>query len=190
MPGFLSICLNWAPSTASECCSPHLGPRGEIHSLAGEGVGEPNSNEGTDTLVLYVYYKLLYVSLWRYTEFQTWKKSRNYTTRNSAEFRRNCSQFLTEYGIDGSKKNRRNSVSAWFRGHPTLDWGRSEVTRTVFLFWISLLALLICFNKYFIFLYTVHTYGFVKRLRSHDSNITVQKIILLCSGGQIDNANR
>jgi hypothetical protein len=30
--------------------------------------------------------------------------SRNYTTRNSAEFRRNFSQFRTEYGIDGSKK--------------------------------------------------------------------------------------
>ncbi len=107
---------------------PPLGPRGETHSLAGEGVGGPNSNEGTDTMVLYVYYKLLYVSLWRYTEFHTWKKSRNSvkfrgisrnsTTRNSAEFRRNCSQFRTEYGIDGSKKNRRNSVSAEFRGHP------------------------------------------------------------------------
>jgi len=36
-----------------------LGPRGETHSLAGEGVGGPNSNEGTDTLVLCVYYKLL-----------------------------------------------------------------------------------------------------------------------------------
>ncbi len=123
-----AICLNWAPSSASECCSPSLGPRGETHSLAGEGVGGPNSNEGTDTLVLYVYYKLLYVSLWRYTEFYTWQKSRNsvkfrgisrnYTTRNSAEFLRNCSQFLKEYGIDGSKKNRRNSVSAEFRGHP------------------------------------------------------------------------
>ncbi len=45
--------------------------------------------------------------------------SRNYTTRNSAEFRRNCSHFRTEYGIDGSKKNRRNSVSAEFRGHPS-----------------------------------------------------------------------
>ena len=64
----------------------------------------------------------------RYTEFQHEKKSRNsakfrgisrnYTSRNSAEFRRNCSQFRTEYGIDGSKKNRRNSVSAEFRGHP------------------------------------------------------------------------
>jgi hypothetical protein len=44
--------------------------------------------------------------------------SRNYTSRNLAEFRRNFSQFRTEYGIDGSKKNRRNSVSAEFRGHP------------------------------------------------------------------------
>ncbi len=30
--------------------------------------------------------------------------SRNYNSRNSAEFRRNFSQFRTEYGIDGSKK--------------------------------------------------------------------------------------
>ncbi len=68
------------------------------------------------------------LSLWRYTEFHTWKKSRNsvkfrgiswnYRTRNSGEFRRNFSQFRTEYGIDGSKKNRRNSVSTEFRGHP------------------------------------------------------------------------
>ncbi len=41
--------------------------------------------------------------------------SRNYMTRNSGEFRRNFSQFRTEYGIDGSKKTggipcRRNSV--------------------------------------------------------------------------------
>ncbi len=42
--------------------------------------------------------------------------SRNYTTENSAEFRRNFSQFRTEYGIDRSKKNRRNSVD-------TLDGG-------------------------------------------------------------------
>ncbi len=28
--------------------------RGEAHSLAGEGVGGPNCNEGTDTVVLYV----------------------------------------------------------------------------------------------------------------------------------------
>ncbi len=50
--------------------------------------------------------------------------SRNYTTRNSAEFRRNFSQFWTEYGIDGSKKNRRNSVSTEFRGHPTFEAAR------------------------------------------------------------------
>ncbi len=72
---------------------------------------------------------LLLVSFWRYAEYRTWKKSRNsvkfrgisrnYTTRNSAEFHRNFSQFRTEYGIDGSKKNRRNSVSTEFRGHPT-----------------------------------------------------------------------
>jgi hypothetical protein len=43
----------------------------------------------------------------------------NYTSRNSAEFRRNFSQFRTEYGIDGSQKNRQNSVSTEFRGHPT-----------------------------------------------------------------------
>jgi hypothetical protein len=40
-------------------------------------------------------------------------------TRNSAEFRGIFSQFRTEYGIDGSKKNRRNSVSTEFRGHPS-----------------------------------------------------------------------
>ncbi len=45
--------------------------------------------------------------------------SRNYTTRNSAEFRHNFSRFRTEYGIDGSKKNRRNSLSTEFRGHPS-----------------------------------------------------------------------
>jgi hypothetical protein len=45
-----------APSPASEFCPLHMGPMGEPHSLAGEGVGGPNSNEGTDTLVLYVYY--------------------------------------------------------------------------------------------------------------------------------------
>jgi hypothetical protein len=44
------------PSSASECCSPPLSPRGETHLLVGEGVGRPNSNEGSDTLVLYVHY--------------------------------------------------------------------------------------------------------------------------------------
>ena len=72
----------------------------------------------------------------RYTEFQHEKKSRNsakfrgisrnYTSRNSAEFRRNFSQFRTEYGIDGSEKNRRNSVSTEFRGHPISLAGRYD----------------------------------------------------------------
>ncbi len=45
-----------APSTESEGCSSHLGPREETHSLEGEGVGVGGSNfdEGTDTLVDYV----------------------------------------------------------------------------------------------------------------------------------------
>jgi hypothetical protein len=38
------------------CSSPLLGPTGEKHSLAGERVVVgPNSDEGTDTLVLYVF---------------------------------------------------------------------------------------------------------------------------------------
>ncbi len=36
---------------------PPLGPRGVTHSLAGKGVGGPNYDEGTDTLVLNVSYK-------------------------------------------------------------------------------------------------------------------------------------
>jgi hypothetical protein len=39
---------------------------------------------------------------------------------------RNFSQFCTEYGIDGSKKNRRNSVSTEFRGHPRQERLYSE----------------------------------------------------------------
>jgi hypothetical protein len=30
----------------------------QAHLLAGEGVGGPNADEGTDTLVLFVYYNL------------------------------------------------------------------------------------------------------------------------------------
>jgi hypothetical protein len=41
------------PSLASKYCPPPLGPRKETHSLAGGG---GISDEGTDTLVLYVYY--------------------------------------------------------------------------------------------------------------------------------------
>jgi hypothetical protein len=43
------------PSPAKECCPPlPLGPRGEIHLLAGEGEGTQFRRLGT--FVLYVYY--------------------------------------------------------------------------------------------------------------------------------------
>jgi hypothetical protein len=42
-----------APSPASKCCpSPFWFQGGGTHSLAGEGAGGANSDEGTDTLVL------------------------------------------------------------------------------------------------------------------------------------------
>ncbi len=45
------------PSPVNECCLPPLGPRGETHTLAGEGRGGgPNSDERMNTLVFYVYY--------------------------------------------------------------------------------------------------------------------------------------
>jgi hypothetical protein len=40
------------PSPAGECVLLPFGSRGGTHSLAGEGVGGPNSDEGTDTVVL------------------------------------------------------------------------------------------------------------------------------------------
>jgi hypothetical protein len=41
------------PSPPSEYCSPHLlGPTGETHPLAGEEMGGPNSDEGTDTTMI------------------------------------------------------------------------------------------------------------------------------------------
>jgi hypothetical protein len=49
--------------------------------------------------------------------------SRNNSSRNSVEFRRNFSQFRTGYEIDESKKNRRNSMSTKFRGHPRRNMG-------------------------------------------------------------------
>jgi hypothetical protein len=50
-PGFLSSRQNWVPPPP-----PTWVQGGETHSLAGEGVGVPDSDEGTDTLVLYLYY--------------------------------------------------------------------------------------------------------------------------------------
>ncbi len=57
------------------------------------------------------------------TEFR--ENPRKFTELYDTEFGgipRNFSQFRTEYGIDESKKNRRNSVSTEFRGHPSLRW--------------------------------------------------------------------
>ena len=64
--------------------------------LRGRAWGDPIPTKGqTLWYSMYIYYKLLYVFLWRYTEFHTWKKSRNsvkfrgisrnYTSRNSPE---------------------------------------------------------------------------------------------------------
>ncbi len=39
-------------STAGECVPPSFGSGGCTHLLAGKGVGGPNSDEGTDTVVL------------------------------------------------------------------------------------------------------------------------------------------
>jgi hypothetical protein len=46
--GFVYSRPNWVPpNTKGLLILPHLGPRGESHWLAGEGVGGPNSDEGT-----------------------------------------------------------------------------------------------------------------------------------------------
>ncbi len=65
--GFLSSRPNWPPPPPPP--HPHesvdhptpLGPMGETHSLGGEWVGGPDSDEGADTLVLCVYYNPLTV---------------------------------------------------------------------------------------------------------------------------------
>jgi hypothetical protein len=60
--GFISSLPNWVPpppQSEASVAPLSLGPRGETHSLAGEGMGGPNSNEVTDTLVLYVYYNTM-----------------------------------------------------------------------------------------------------------------------------------
>ncbi len=60
MPGLLSSRPHWVPpppQPQESVAPPPLGPRGETLSLAGEGVGGPNSDDGTATPVLYVHYK-------------------------------------------------------------------------------------------------------------------------------------
>jgi hypothetical protein len=54
VPGFPSSRPNWVrpPSPAGECCPPLI--PGGTHSLTGEGVGGPSSDEGTDTVVFEV----------------------------------------------------------------------------------------------------------------------------------------
>ncbi len=56
MLSFFSIRWKWdspTPLTAGECAPPPLVPGG-THSLLGEGMGVPNSDVGTYTVVLYV----------------------------------------------------------------------------------------------------------------------------------------
>jgi hypothetical protein len=49
-----------------------VGSWGELHSLTGEGVWEPNSDEGTVTLILYVYYNpsKLYIMFSKMPKFE------------------------------------------------------------------------------------------------------------------------
>ncbi len=59
VPGFLSSRPNWVPPPPTPHPQASVSPpgsKGETHSIAGDGVGEPSSNKGTGTLVLYVYY--------------------------------------------------------------------------------------------------------------------------------------
>jgi hypothetical protein len=55
----MSLRRHWVPplSHPQASVAPPLTPRGETHSLAGEGLGGPSSDEGTDTLELEVLVK-------------------------------------------------------------------------------------------------------------------------------------
>jgi hypothetical protein len=53
------------PSPASECVSP-LDPSGESNTLAAKGRGGPNSDEGTETVVLYVLHCNISTTVARY----------------------------------------------------------------------------------------------------------------------------
>ncbi len=67
VPGLFSNRPNWDPpppptlSPTGECAPTSL-VQGGAHSLAGEEVGCPNSDEGTDTGTLYMYF--VGISLW------------------------------------------------------------------------------------------------------------------------------
>ncbi len=47
------------PHPQKRVLSPSLGPRGETHLAAEEGLGRPDSDEGTDTLDLYRMYTII-----------------------------------------------------------------------------------------------------------------------------------
>jgi hypothetical protein len=49
----LSCRLTWVPPPQASVAPPQDPSGGKPHSLAGEGVGGPNSDDWTDTLVLY-----------------------------------------------------------------------------------------------------------------------------------------
>ncbi len=62
MPGFLSNRPNLVPpppQSLGSVAPPLFGSKGGDTLACGEGVGGPNSDEGTGTLVLYAYYKPL-----------------------------------------------------------------------------------------------------------------------------------
>jgi hypothetical protein len=50
------------PLSRRRVCTPTLWSGGRAHSLAGEGLGGPNSDEGTYTVVLYIYKYFVLVS--------------------------------------------------------------------------------------------------------------------------------
>jgi hypothetical protein len=57
VPECLSSRLNWVPPPPPRMrvwLPPHLVLEGEPHPLAGKEVGGPNSDDWTDTLVLYI----------------------------------------------------------------------------------------------------------------------------------------
>jgi hypothetical protein len=83
--GFFSSRPNWdlppIPSPAGEYVPPFGSGGGETHSLTGEGVGGPNSDEGTDTVVLYRYFvvwKETYVSNNRLTLYKKFEMNSMY----------------------------------------------------------------------------------------------------------------
>ena len=58
--------LDPPPPTPQTKVAPPLAPRTQVggtHSLPGEGVGGPYSDEGTESLVLYVYYNPFTVNI-------------------------------------------------------------------------------------------------------------------------------